>query len=128
MSPNRSFPAVAASIADARAFVLGALPPLPGPTGAVVALLTSELATNAVKYGGGRFTLQVTPTRGTVRVEVADPSDRTPTMRTPGPTEPSGRGLQIVADLADSWGVSRDGDDGKVVWFELGIDDAELER
>jgi anti-sigma regulatory factor (Ser/Thr protein kinase) len=128
MSPDRSFPAVAASIADARAFVLGALPPLPGSIGAVVALLTSELATNAVKYGGARFTLHVTPTDGAVRVEVADPSDRTPIVRTPEPMDPSGRGLQIVADLADSWGVSRDGEDGKVVWFELGIEDAERER
>jgi hypothetical protein len=40
-------------------------------------------------------------------------------MRSPGPDEPTGRGLQIVNLLADEWGVERRVRDGKTVWLTL---------
>jgi hypothetical protein len=39
-------------------------------------------------------------------------------MRTVGPDSLDGRGLTIVAALADRWGVERDGL-GQSVWAEL---------
>ena len=40
-------------------------------------------------------------------------------MRSPGPDEPSGRGLQIVDMLSDSWGVEPEDPSGKTVWFTM---------
>jgi hypothetical protein len=40
-------------------------------------------------------------------------------MRTPGPTDPDGRGLQIVDMLASSWGFDALPEGGKTVWFAL---------
>ena len=53
-----------------------------------------------------------------VRIEVHDLSEDEPTMRPLNPTAINGRGLRIVAALADRWGTARSGD-GKLVWFEL---------
>jgi hypothetical protein len=38
-------------------------------------------------------------------------------MRSPGPEEPSGRGLQIVNMLSQDWGVEQRAAAGKTVWF-----------
>ncbi|MGW2856636.1 ATP-binding protein, partial [Streptomyces sp. NPDC001215] len=52
-------------------------------------------------------------------VSVHDHDPRLPELRAPDPTATSGRGLAMVAALADSWGVRPNGDSGKVVWFVL---------
>ncbi|MEU6097000.1 ATP-binding protein [Streptomyces sp. NPDC047079] len=52
-------------------------------------------------------------------VSVHDHDPRLPELREPDPTATSGRGLAMVAAIADSWGVRPDGDSGKVVWFAL---------
>ena len=39
-------------------------------------------------------------------------------MRSPAPTDTSGRGLRIVDMLCSAWGVERDGV-GKIVWFAV---------
>ena len=44
-------------------------------------------------------TLEISASRSPIRER------GTPTMRSPGPDEPSGRGLQIVDMLSESWGV-----------------------
>jgi anti-sigma regulatory factor (Ser/Thr protein kinase) len=54
-----------------------------------------------------------------VELRVSDGgSPNVPRERTPEPESLDGRGLAIVAALAGSWGVERDGD-GQVVWARL---------
>jgi hypothetical protein len=43
-------------------------------------------------------------------------------MRSPGPNDPSGRGLQIVDMLSDEWGIEPEVPAGKTVWFSLTFD------
>jgi hypothetical protein len=46
-----------------------------------------------------------------------------PALRSPRPTEPTGRGLQIVRELADHWGViAAPNANGKTVWFSFDLD------
>lgn len=83
------------------------------------ALLTSELVTNAVLHGRTGAVLRVENPPPLIRVSVFDGNpDLPPLGESPSLDATSGRGLHIVAALADRWGVEpRDG--GKAVWFEL---------
>ncbi|HVE99419.1 MAG TPA: ATP-binding protein [Mycobacteriales bacterium] len=83
-----------------------------------VLLVVSELVTNAVRHASGAPVLVVDagPTR--VRVEVRDREPSVPAPRPAEPDEESGRGLLIVAAVADEWGVEPDGS-GKAIWAEL---------
>ncbi|SHL59234.1 SpoIIE family protein phosphatase [Actinacidiphila paucisporea] len=85
-------------------------------------LLTSELVTNVLVHTEGDALLlaQVTGMPGTRRLHVAvgDPSDDMPHLRSPGEMASSGRGLLLMEELADAWGVDPRGD-GKSTWFEL---------
>ncbi|MDF3289961.1 MULTISPECIES: ATP-binding protein [Streptomyces] len=84
-------------------------------------LLTSELVTNALVHTdqGAVFTARLTGgAEGRLRVEVRDFSARRPKPRQATDHTPSGRGLLLVKELADAWGV-RVQRLGKTVWFEL---------
>ncbi|MBV9041842.1 MAG: response regulator [Acidimicrobiia bacterium] len=83
-----------------------------------VALLTSELVTNAILHAHSEIELSVSMTPDVIRIDVVDHSDSMPAMRTASEEDTSGRGLGLVEALATSWGVDeRPG--GKSVWFEL---------
>jgi anti-sigma regulatory factor (Ser/Thr protein kinase) len=82
----------------------------------VVRLLVSELVINAVLHARTAITLCLHHESGWLRVEVSDGSTMPPVLHTPGPTAPTGRGLQIVASLSDEWGVDVQRE-GKTVWF-----------
>ena len=82
-------------------------------------LLTSELVTNAVIHGGSPTELCLSVSDGSVRVEVTDHCADHPVLRRRSVEAIGGRGLVIVDDLADQWGVVSIPDDGKTVWFEL---------
>jgi anti-sigma regulatory factor (Ser/Thr protein kinase) len=57
-----------------------------------------------------------------LRVWVTDASDTLPEPRVASPDDESGRGLALVAALADDWGAApREHGIGKAVWFELRI-------
>lgn len=84
-----------------------------------VELMVSELATNSVRHAQTSFELMVHNALDEIRVEVTDRGGGTPTMRSPGPSDPTGRGLRIVDMLADRWGVDEDEAGGKTVWFTL---------
>jgi anti-sigma regulatory factor (Ser/Thr protein kinase) len=110
-------------VAEARALVRMVLesarvPALIGNT----QLLTSELVTNAVRYGWHRerpWALVVLCRIGPIlRVEVYDNVARLPIQRAAHRDEESGRGLFIVASLADRWGTV-ELTIGKCVWFEV---------
>lgn len=90
----------------------------------VVGLLTSELVTNAILHAHSEIELSVRLTPNSVRIDVADHSDRLPAPREAAEEDTSGRGLGLVEALATSWGVDeRPG--GKSVWFELPRPDRE---
>lgn len=83
------------------------------------ALLVSELATNALLHARTGFTVVVaTRPGGALRLEVTDGSRVPPRSRRYGDEATTGRGLHLVQDVADAWGVDRT-EDGKTVWAEL---------
>jgi anti-sigma regulatory factor (Ser/Thr protein kinase) len=86
----------------------------------IVALLASEVVTNAVQHGpaGGEVCVRVERRADHVRVAVHDADPRPPVRRTPPSSSMRGRGVQLVDLLAASWGVDAD-DAGKTVWFEV---------
>lgn len=82
------------------------------------ALVTSELATNAVRHGQSAFRLLVSRAPGVVRVAVEDVADGWPRRRDAAVDAFDGRGLAIVEALSDRSGCEeRLG--GKVTWAEF---------
>lgn len=88
---------------------------------AVAELLLSELVTNALIHTRNGAVVTVTTAAGRVRVEVRDfVPGQEPAPYVPNADDGThGRGLLLVQNLADSWGVTAQAL-GKVVWFELG--------
>jgi anti-sigma regulatory factor (Ser/Thr protein kinase) len=90
-------------------------------------LATDELFANAVKHGssgpGDIVTITLECTERELRVTVADPSPLLPRTRTADAAAECGRGLAIVAALADDWGTAppEPGAGGKRVWFALSL-------
>ena len=124
MRRTRSFPAVAKSVHAARRFTVDALAGSSPDVLEAVELMVSELATNCIRHEGAAFRLAVTRADGEIRVEVTDAGSGTPTMRTPRPEEPSGRGLRIVEMLSERWGVQPEDPSGKTVWFAMAASSA----
>lgn len=84
-----------------------------------VALLVSEVATNALVHGTGQVLVRVLPAPSAgVRIEVRDGSSRLPARRRATSLDEGGRGIALVEELADAWGCELTAD-GKTVWFEL---------
>jgi anti-sigma regulatory factor (Ser/Thr protein kinase) len=83
-----------------------------------VALVVSELVTNAVLHGDGDVTLNVVVSTDAVHVEVGDREPELPDQADPRLDAESGRGLLLVSRLATEWGV-RPALPGKVVWADL---------
>ena len=117
---SAQFDAAAESVREARRFVADTLEQWgAGGGSADAALLTSELATNAVIHAQSRYTITVLRLAGgRIRVVVADSSSVTAHRRHYSPMSGTGRGLGMVADLAAAWGMETT-DLGKIVWFEL---------
>jgi anti-sigma regulatory factor (Ser/Thr protein kinase) len=83
-----------------------------------VALLASELVTNAVRHTkADSIEFAVTARPEVVRVEVASPGPGLTVPSEPKPTAHGGFGLFLVDELADRWGVHENG--VTRVWFEL---------
>jgi anti-sigma regulatory factor (Ser/Thr protein kinase) len=83
-------------------------------------LLVSELATNAIRHGAPPVRLLLRLDQDRLRVEVTDSSPALPQLGHPGPDQTSGRGLQIVQQLAAKWGArALPRRVGKTVWFDL---------
>jgi signal transduction histidine kinase len=87
-----------------------------------VLLCASELLTNVIDHlgEGTPVTVRVYGTgTGRVRVEVTDPNPRAlPVLLSASGTSESGRGLALVAAVAERWGVEQ-GAAYKTVWCEL---------
>src|SRR4051812_44455334 len=86
---------------------------------ATVALLTSELASNAVVHGRTPFTVRARADRAKVHVAISDSGGRLPTLAVRDPTTPGGWGLLMVDSAASRWGIDADGI--TTVWFEVDV-------
>ncbi|WP_405613263.1 ATP-binding protein [Streptomyces sp. NBC_01511] len=88
-------------------------------------LVLSELLTNAGRHAcvspGREIETWYLRMSDTLRIEVHDASPDWPEVREPDPESPDGRGLALVAALADSWGVKHRNGPGKSVWAELSL-------
>ncbi|MFD3694895.1 SpoIIE family protein phosphatase [Streptomyces sp. NPDC058646] len=85
----------------------------------VTELVVSELVTNAIRYAGGPVGLRLMLDEVLV-CEVSDPSSTQPRLRRARDTDEGGRGLFLVAQLADRWGCRFTGQ-GKTIWTEQAV-------
>ncbi|MER7467765.1 SpoIIE family protein phosphatase [Streptomyces sp. NPDC097981] len=86
-----------------------------------IELAADELMTNVLVHtdGGGHVNVRLT-SEGRIRIEVEDSSSALPRRREAGDWAVSGRGLLLVDQLADEWGVEPRGS-GKCVWCEFTV-------
>jgi serine/threonine-protein kinase RsbW len=119
MTETRYFPHEPQSVPAARRFATSVLHGSAPETLEAVELMVSELATNCIRHTDSGFDLSISRSGDDIRVEASDHAGGTPTMRSPKPTEPSGRGLKIVDMLSARWGVRSEGSRGKTVWFTI---------
>ncbi|MFJ5973178.1 SpoIIE family protein phosphatase [Streptomyces sp. NPDC093060] len=82
-------------------------------------LVVSELVTNAIRYGRPPIQLRLIHDR-TLMCEVADAGSTTPHLRRARVSDEGGRGLFLVAQLAEHWGT-RHARRGKTVWAECAL-------
>ncbi|KUO15400.1 sodium/proline symporter PutP [Streptomyces dysideae] len=79
-------------------------------------LIVSELVTNAIRHAAGPVRLRLIRDRGLI-CEVSDASSTSPRLHHARTTDEGGRGLLIVAQLAQRWGT-RYTANGKIIWTE----------
>jgi anti-sigma regulatory factor (Ser/Thr protein kinase) len=116
---KRTFPHKPESVPAARRFATSALPGVSADTLEAVELMVSELATNCIRHTDSGFELTITRAGGDIRVAATDRAGGRPQMRSPKPTDPSGRGLKIIDMLSAEWGVEQRAATGKTVWFTV---------
>ncbi|MFG2932277.1 SpoIIE family protein phosphatase [Streptomyces achromogenes] len=80
-------------------------------------LIVSELVTNAIRYGRPPVRLRLLRPDSRLICEVYDASGSTPHMRRARIYDEGGRGLLLVAQLAERWGTRHERT-GKTVWAE----------
>lgn len=117
LAGERSFRADRTEIARARQFAV-ATADVKGPVADDLALITSELATNAVLHASSDFVVRVHVSGRSVRVSVFDGDPEPPVVRRSAITDPDGRGVAIVSSVAADWGVAPEAH-GKWVWAEI---------
>ncbi|WP_234543914.1 SpoIIE family protein phosphatase [Streptomyces shenzhenensis] len=84
-------------------------------------LIVSELVTNAVRYGDGPIALRLIRDAALI-CEVSDGSNTAPHLRRARVYDEGGRGLLLVAQMAERWG-SRQTPAGKTIWAEQRLPD-----
>lgn len=90
----------------------------------ILAVVVGELAANAVVHQDGEALIELgLLDDGRLEISVHDGADAVPRLVEEAPWSTSGhRGIQLVAALADDWGVSASAR-GKRVWARLGPPD-----
>jgi anti-sigma regulatory factor (Ser/Thr protein kinase) len=99
---------------------------LPDEVTETAVLLLSELMTNAYRHAkvprGREMWARAVLAENRLRVSVTDADDTLPAPREATPDDETGRGLALVAALADDWGAEpRAVGVGKTVWFVLRV-------
>lgn len=84
----------------------------------IVALLTSELVTNAVLHAGTEVDLSLRHGGDVIQIAVADRSSSPPVIKDPPAEAAGGRGMVLLDAMAATWSVVPT-EAGKVVWFEV---------
>ncbi|WP_185949805.1 ATP-binding protein [Microbispora sp. KK1-11] len=121
---SRHFLGRPASVTEARRFITASLGAWPVVESAE--LIVSELATNAVRHTasarfGGRFIVSIQAEPDQIWIGVTDEGGPgVPRLVRPTDDE-GGRGLLLVANLADNWGVYGS-QAGRTVWALLKVD------
>ncbi|GAT68857.1 6-phosphofructokinase [Planomonospora sphaerica] len=120
----RDFSAVPESVPEARRFVTAVLAGwgLAAESVEDAAVCVTELAANALTHGrvpGHGFAVTAAVGDGFAQVAVHDHSPRRPRLRRPADTDSCGRGLLIVEELSEQWGLDDLGQDGKAVWVRF---------
>jgi anti-anti-sigma regulatory factor/anti-sigma regulatory factor (Ser/Thr protein kinase) len=87
---------------------------------ATAMLIASELVANVVRHAHTTMEFTVGLRDGRLWLTVRDGSRLLPRPADPGVTDAGGRGLRLVRELTESWGVLPV-PDGKVVWTRLSI-------
>ncbi|SES44749.1 PAS domain S-box-containing protein [Streptomyces sp. yr375] len=82
-------------------------------------LIVSELVTNAIRYGADPIVLRLIRD-ATLICEVSDGSGTAPHLRRARVFDEGGRGLLLVAQLAERWGT-RQTPTGKTIWTEQAL-------
>ncbi|MFB7454596.1 SpoIIE family protein phosphatase [Streptomyces sp. NPDC056194] len=82
-------------------------------------LILSELITNAIRYGAEPIRVRMLRDSSLV-CEVSDGSSTAPHLRYAATTDEGGRGLFLVAQMAERWGT-RYSARGKVIWAEQSL-------
>jgi anti-sigma regulatory factor (Ser/Thr protein kinase)/anti-anti-sigma regulatory factor len=85
---------------------------------ATAALIATELVANVVRHAHTTMEFTFGVRDGRVSMTVRDHSRRLPKPADPAVTSAGGRGLRLVRDLSEAWGV-HPVSDGKVVWTRL---------
>lgn len=80
--------------------------------------VVSELVTNAVLHARTPFRLDLSLDEGVLLVTVHDGSPRLPVARQFGQEATTGRGLALLSQLSQEWGVITDSA-GKAVWASI---------
>ncbi|MEV6134241.1 SpoIIE family protein phosphatase [Streptomyces violaceusniger] len=84
-------------------------------------LVVSELVTNAIRYGRPPIRLRLIRDRALI-CEVSDASSTAPHLRRARALDEGGRGLFLVAQLAQRWGTRLEVH-GKTIWAEQDLSD-----
>lgn len=113
-----TLPAEPTSASAARRFVTEQLRDAHEEVVEAAALLTTELATNAILHAATAFAVKVTTDDDRIRIELTDESPVMPVRRRFSTDAGTGRGLRLVEALSLRWGVEP-GDPGKTVFFEV---------
>jgi two-component sensor histidine kinase len=108
------------SATDARRFVENELRPAGAgeTTLSHAQLVVTELVTNAARHAQSAVDVTIAGEGGRVRLEARDDSTALP-IAPPVDMGTRHRGLQLIEDMSEGWGVDVRGDDGKIVWCEL---------
>jgi anti-sigma regulatory factor (Ser/Thr protein kinase) len=119
MSLRLTIPPHAQEVGRARQWFRSCLRAWHADGAAAAEAVFAEVAANAVRHGRGRVTMTVQLSPAGVRCDIRDSGWRSPrVVAARRPDLEHGRGMIIIATLADSWGVRRHLR-GKTVWFEV---------
>lgn len=114
------------AVPKARRFVGSCLAGEAPGTVDAVALVVTELVTNALFHGGPPVHVRLVDLDRSIRVEVEDAGPNLPVLGVGDLESMTGRGLSVVAALSSSWGIGVGRHVGKVVWSEITGDGVSL--